>query len=152
MTFRKITIKLIILTDKKKAWDYYTLPQHNVNWNFASEEWHWPRASNDLVVGGKYYTRMAAKFGDIGFDFGGTYTEVMLEDSFTYKLSDDREVSISFTEEEGHTQLQVVFDAESENSLKLQTQGWQTIRNQYKKYTEANWAFFKPGELIFLAF
>jgi hypothetical protein len=38
---------------------------------------------------------MAAKFGDIGFDFGGTYTEVMLEDSFTYKLSDDREVSVA---------------------------------------------------------
>ena len=138
MTFRKITIKAIILTDKKKAWDYYTLPEHIVNWNFASDEWHCPRASNDLVVGGKYYTRMAAKFGDIGFDFGGTYTEVMLEESFTYKLSDDREVSVSLTEEEGHTQVQVVFDAESENSLKLQTQGWQTILNQYKKYTEAN--------------
>jgi uncharacterized protein YndB with AHSA1/START domain len=138
MTFRKITIKAIILTDKKKAWDYYTLPQHIVNWNFASDEWHCPEASNDLVVGGKYHTRMAAKFGDIGFDFGGTYTEVMLEESFTYKLPDDREVSVSFTQEEGHTQVQVVFDAETENTLTLQKQGWQTILNQYKKYTEAN--------------
>jgi hypothetical protein len=32
----------------------------------------------------------------------------------------------------------VIFDAETENTLTLQKQGWQTLLNQYKKYTEAN--------------
>lgn len=138
MSFRKITVKATIFTNKKKAWDYYTQPQHIVNWNFASEEWHCPRASNELVVGGKYFARMEAKFAEIGFDFEGTYTEVLPEEGFTFKLADEREVSVRFKEQEGHTLVQVIFDAETENTLKLQTQGWQTILDQYKKYTEAN--------------
>jgi uncharacterized protein YndB with AHSA1/START domain len=137
-SFKKVTVTALISAEKKKAWDYYTLPEHIVNWNFASDQWHCPKASNDLVVGGKYFTRMEAKFGEIGFDFEGTYTEVLPEEGFTFKLPDEREVNVSFTEKEGNTQVQVIFDAETENPIKLQTQGWQTILDQYKKYTEAN--------------
>ena len=138
MDFRKITVQAEILVAKSKAWDYYTLPEHIVKWNFASDEWHCPRASNDLVVGGTFSTRMEAKFGEIGFDFGGTYTEVRPQEGFTYQLSDGREVNVNFLEEEGNTQVQLIFDAENENPHELQAQGWQTILNQYKKYTEAN--------------
>lgn len=138
MSFKKITVKALIFADKKKAWDYYTLPEHIVNWNFASDQWHCPRASNDLVVGGKYFTRMEAKFADFGFDFEYTYTEVLPDEGFTFKLPDDREDSVRFIEEEGKTQVQLIFDAETENPIKLQTQGWQTILDQYKKYTEDN--------------
>jgi uncharacterized protein YndB with AHSA1/START domain len=138
MTFSKITIQVVVSADKSKAWDYYTLPEHIVNWNFASDEWHCPRASNELVVGGKYFARMEAKFGEIGFDFGGTYTEVRPQEGFTYRVSDGREVTVNFLEEEGKTQVQLIFDAENENPHELQAQGWQTILNQYKKYTEAN--------------
>lgn len=138
MSFKKITVKATLLADKKKAWEFYTQPQHIVHWNFASDQWHCPRATNDLVVGGTYFTRMEAKFGEIGFDFGGTYTEVIPDEGFTYILADEREVKVSFIEKADHTLVQVVFDAESENTLKLQTQGWQIILDQYKKYTEAN--------------
>jgi uncharacterized protein YndB with AHSA1/START domain len=55
MTFSKITIQAEILAAKTKAWDYYTVPEHIVNWNFASDDWHCPRASNDLEVGGKVF-------------------------------------------------------------------------------------------------
>ena len=81
---------------------------------------------------------MQAKFADFGFDFEGTYIEVLPDEGFTLKLSDDREVSVRFTEVEGKTELQLIFDAENENPHELQTQGWQTILDQYKKYTEAN--------------
>lgn len=138
MNFRKITVQAVILVAKSKAWDYYTSPEHIVNWNFASDDWHCPRASNDLVVGGTFFARMEAKFGEIGFDFGGTYTEVNLQEGFTYKLADEREVKVTFTAIGEHSQVQVIFDAETENSIALQKQGWQTILNQYKKYTEAN--------------
>ena len=77
MSFTKITIQATILADLDKAWAYYTKPTHIIQWNFASDDWHCPRASNDLVVGGKFNSRMEAKFGDIGFDFEGTYTEVV---------------------------------------------------------------------------
>lgn len=148
MTFSKITIQQVVKAAKKKAWDYYTLPEHIVNWNFASDQWHCPRASNDLVVGGRYFTRMEAKFADFGFDFEGTYTEVLPDEGFTFKLSDDREVSVRFTEVEGQTQVQVIFDAENENPHELQAQGWKTILDQYKKYTEANWVYLQFGDRV----
>lgn len=138
MSFTKITIQATILADLGKAWACYTEPSHITQWNFASDDWHCPRASNDLVVGGKFYSRMEAKFGDIGFDYEGTYTEVLPEEGFTYKLTDEREVRIRFIEKEEYTQVVVIFDAETENPLELQEQGWQTILNQYKKYTESN--------------
>ena len=63
------------------------------------------------------------------------------KERFTYKLADEREASIQFIEKEECTQLVVIFDAETENPVELQQQGWQTILNQYKKYTEANWSY-----------
>ena len=68
------------------------------------------------------------------------------DEGFTFKLSDDREVSVRYTEVEGKTEVQVIFDAENENPHELQAQGWQTILDQYKKYTEANWFLFKLGD------
>lgn len=138
MPFTKITIQATVLADRNKAWAFYTDPSHITQWNFASDDWHCPRASNDLVVGGKFYSRMEAKFGDIGFDYEGTYTEVLPEEGITYKLADEREVCIRFIEKEEYTQVVVIFDAETENPVELQQQGWQTILNQYKKYTESN--------------
>ena len=47
-------------------------------WNFASEDWHSPFAENDLSEGGKFISRMEAKDGSFGFDFGGVYDEIKL--------------------------------------------------------------------------
>ncbi|MFN7014192.1 MAG: activator of HSP90 ATPase, partial [Bacteroidia bacterium] len=48
MTEQKITVKASILADSKKVWDYYTLPEHITKWNFATDTWNCPSASNDL--------------------------------------------------------------------------------------------------------
>ena len=48
MSQQKIIIQATILADIVKAWDCWTLPQHIVHWNFASEDWHCPGAENDL--------------------------------------------------------------------------------------------------------
>lgn len=69
MKTNKITIQADIAADIKKVWDYYTQPDHITKWNFASPDWHCPKAENDLRVGGKYSARMEAKDGSWGFDF-----------------------------------------------------------------------------------
>ena len=45
-------------------------------WNVASDDWHCPRATNDLREGGAFSYRMESRDGAHGFDFEGTFVEV----------------------------------------------------------------------------
>jgi uncharacterized protein YndB with AHSA1/START domain len=138
MNFTKITITATISADRNKVWDYYTLPENITKWNFASDEWHCPKASNDLILGGKYYARMEAKQGDMGFDFEAFYIDIIGNKKLSYRMSDGREVNILFKDLNPSTEIEITFDAESLNSLELQKNGWQAILNNFKKYVELN--------------
>ncbi len=74
---------------------------------------------NDLRVGGKFVSRMEAKDGSFGFDFGGTYDEVNIHESIAYTLGDDRKVKITFHREDNGTQIIESFDAEETNSVEM---------------------------------
>ncbi len=137
MSFQKVNIQASVAVDIKKAWDCYTNPKHIVNWNFASDDWHCPSASNDLRVGGKFVSRMEAKDGSFGFDFEGVYTELVEFSKISYSMSDGRSVTVNFKSSDDHTYIDVVFDAERENSIDMQRDGWQAILNNYTKYTES---------------
>jgi uncharacterized protein YndB with AHSA1/START domain len=93
----KIKVQAVILADKQKVWNYYTQPEHITKWNFADPSWHCPEAENDLRVGGKYRARMEAKDGSFGFDFEAVYSEISMENNFTYGL-DKRNVIVEFKE------------------------------------------------------
>lgn len=137
MSFQKIHIQATVSTDIKTAWDSYTNPEHIVNWNFASEDWHCPSASNDLRIGGKFVSRMEAKDGSFGFDFEGLYTEVVEFSKISYSMSDGRTVTVNLKGEGDSTNIDVIFDAEGENPIDMQREGWQAILNNYKKYSES---------------
>jgi uncharacterized protein YndB with AHSA1/START domain len=47
----KITVSVSLQAPQQKVWDYYTLPEHITQWNFAAPSWHCPSASNDLRIG-----------------------------------------------------------------------------------------------------
>jgi uncharacterized protein YndB with AHSA1/START domain len=133
----KITVHATIAANKQKVWDCYTHPKHIINWNFASEDWCCPSASNDLIIGGKYEARMEAKDGSFGFDFEATYIEINLGESFTYVFG-GRYSTVKFQEKGIQTEIIITFDPEKENSIELQKQGWQAILNNFKKYVESN--------------
>jgi uncharacterized protein YndB with AHSA1/START domain len=133
----KIKVTATINADTKKVWDYYTKPEHITKWNFAIDSWHCPTASNDMRVGGKYLARMEAKDGSFGFDFDALYTEINEQKSFTYEFG-GRLATVDFYEENGFTEVTIIFDSETENSIELQKNGWQAILNNFKKYVESN--------------
>ncbi|MTI23515.1 SRPBCC domain-containing protein, partial [Fulvivirga kasyanovii] len=81
--------------------------------------------------------RMEAKDGSMGFDFGGVYDEVKTNAKIRYTMDDDRKVSILFKEENGKTRVTETFEAEGENSVEMQRDGWQAILDNFKKYAEA---------------
>lgn len=133
----KINISAVIAAKQQKVWDYYTLPEHITNWNFASADWCCPSASNDLQVGGKYVARMEAKDGSFGFDFEVSYTEVNLGNSFTY-TGRGRYFEVTLTAQGEATLISICFDPETQNPVELQQQGWQAILNNFKSYTETH--------------
>jgi uncharacterized protein YndB with AHSA1/START domain len=133
-----ITVQATIHAPVEKVWTLWTLPEHITKWNSASEEWHTPRASNDLRVGGKFTSRMEAKNGDMGFDFEGIYTNIIINELIESTLLDGRSLKIVFENENGKTTVTEIFEAETENPAELQQFGWQSILNNFKKYVEAN--------------
>lgn len=160
-----ITVEVIINESVEKVWDAYTEPEHITQWAFASDDWHAPRAENDLRAGGKFNTRMVrrevesvarsepearrdratfqqesmrdAKDGSAGFDFSGTYDEVVPRQRIAYTMDDGRTAAVLFEEMGNSAYVKTIFDPESENSVELQRAGWQAILNNFKKYVEA---------------
>ena len=132
-----ITVETSIHAPISKVWEYWTKPEHIMQWNAASDDWHTPRSENDLRVGGTFSSRMEARDGSMGFDFGGTYTDVVPQERIAYALGDGRKVEISFTVEGDLVKVVEAFDAESTNPVEMQKGGWQSILNRFKTYTEA---------------
>ena len=133
-----ITVQTIVNAPVEKVWSYFTQPEHVKNWNNASDDWHTPRAENDLQVGGNFVYRMEAKDGSFGFDFGGTYDAVKENEYLGYTIGDGRKVRVNFSEDNGATKVTETFEAESTNSVELQKGGWQAILDNYKKHAEQN--------------
>ena len=132
----KVTVQAVIQAPVDKVWKYWSEPEHITKWNQASEDWHAPRAENDLREGGKFVTRMEAKDGSAGFEFGGTYDTVKLHEEISYTMGDKRQVKIRFTSQGNATKVVETFDAESSNPVEFQQAGWQAIMDNFKAYTE----------------
>ncbi len=134
MSTTNITIENTINADTKKiGWEYWNQPEHIANWNFASEDWHCPKASNDLCVGGKISSRMETKEGSFGFDFEGTYDEILPQKKIIYTITDGRAVNTTFEDFGEKTKVSTTFDAENQNPVEMQRSGWQAILDNFKK-------------------
>lgn len=131
-----ITVTTRVKAHVDKVWKAWTSPEDITKWNSASDDWHTPRAENDLRPGGKFNVRMESKDGKYGFDFGGEYDEVNHHKSIGYTMSDGRKVYVAFKNQGKETVVEETFEAESENSIELQRNGWQAILDNFKKYVE----------------
>ncbi|MCU6793826.1 MULTISPECIES: SRPBCC family protein [Paenibacillus] len=133
-----ITVETTVHKPVGQVWKHWTEPQHITKWCFASDDWHAPNADNDLRVGGNFVTRMEAKDGSFGFDFGGVYDEVRINEFISYTIGDGRKVAITFISQENDTKVIETFEAETTNSIEMQKAGFQAILDNFKKYSEAS--------------
>ena len=132
-----ITIITTINTKLEKIWELFTFPEHIVNWNHASSDWHCPSATNDLQVGGEFHFIMAAKDKSVEFDFNGVYTKILPNEFLGYTIAGGREIEVKFEKlGENETRVTEIFAPENINSLELQQNGWQAILNNFKAYAE----------------
>ncbi|OAS14890.1 SRPBCC family protein [Paenibacillus oryzisoli] len=133
-----ITVETTVGAPAEQVWELWTEPQHITKWSFASDEWHAPNAENDLRVGGKFLTRMEAKDGSFGFDFGGIYDDVRLHEYISYTLGDGRKVEITFIRQDNETKVVETFEPETSNPVEMQKAGWQAFLDNFKKYSESS--------------
>lgn len=132
-----ITVRASVKAPIEKVWKHWTSPASIRGWNNASDDWHTPRASNDLRKDGKFNYRMEARDGSMGFDFEGVYDKVIVNKQIDYTLGDSRKVKTTFTTDGKTTEVVETFEAESANTIELQRTGWQSILNNFKKFTES---------------
>lgn len=136
MTIQQITIDTTIAAPIERVGEAYTTPADITQWNFASDDWCCPSAEADLKVGGGYKARMEAKDGSFGFDFEAVYEEIEPYKAITLAMSDGRKARTTFEATGNGTKVTTRFDAEMQNSIKMQRDGWQTILNNFASHVE----------------
>lgn len=136
MSKTAITIENTVNAPIEKIWQFWTEPEHIRNWNNASDDWHTPKAVNDLRPGGKFVFTMAARDGSFSFDFEGAYDEVIENQRIAYTIVDGRKVVVNFQPNGSGIHIIETFDAENIHSHEMQRAGWQAILDNFKRYAE----------------
>lgn len=131
-----ITVQTLINAPLSKVWEYWNKPEHIMKWAFASDDWEAPAAKNDLRIGGKFSTTMAAKDKSASFDFTGMYTMLKEYELIEYDMEDKRHVKVVFTQMPDGVRVVETFDPELENSEEMQRSGWQAILDNFRDYVE----------------
>ncbi|MEY2844362.1 MAG: hypothetical protein RI920_2399 [Pseudomonadota bacterium] len=132
----KITIETTIAAPIDAVWLAWTTPEDIVQWNTASPDWHTTRSTVDLRVGGSFASRMEAKDGSFGFDFGGTYTVVELHRLLVCTMG-DRELHVEFIDGPDGVTVRETFDTEPTHSEEQQRFGWQSILDNFARHVMA---------------
>lgn len=133
----KITVETIVAAPIEEVWRAYTTPDDIKQWNAASDDWHTTAATVDLRVGGAFSARMEAKDGSMGFDFAGTYTNVVKHKLIEYSFG-DRSAQVEFADSPKGVIVRVSFDSEPTDPIEEQREGWQAILNNFTRHVEAN--------------
>ncbi len=131
-----ITIQAIVRAPIELVWQAWTSPEHIKQWNTASPDWHTTQSTVDLRVGGVFSSRMEAKDGSMGFDFAGTYTEVIPHQLLVCEFG-GRALRVAFKASPQGVVVQETFDPEPTHSLDEQRTGWQAILDNFACHTEA---------------
>ncbi|MGB8492491.1 MAG: VOC family protein [Bacteroidales bacterium] len=142
-----VSVQIKIDAPVDLVWKLFTTPEDIKKWNNASEDWHTPRALNDLREGGRFNYRMEAINGKEGFDFEGVYTKIIPMERIEYTISDGRKAIVSFLKSNGSTRIIEDFEPENINSVQKQHDGWQSILINFKHYAQERAAFSKPPKV-----
>ena len=134
-----ITVQTTINAPLGTVWTCWTTPADIVQWNAASDDWHTTSATVDLRIGGAFSSRMEAKDGSMGFDFAGTFTNVVPQDRIE-TLFGGRTASVTFQDGPDGVTVTQSFDPEDTHPAELQRQGWQAILDRFAAHVHAHQA------------
>ncbi len=133
-----LTLAVEINAPIEEVWAYFTQPQHVVNWNHPSKDWHCTKAQNNLQVVEKFSNPMASMVGSFGFDLEAVYKEVVFQQWLAFTFADERKVTIEFIKVGNQTKIIENFEAENETSLEVQLKSRRLIFDNFKSYVESS--------------
>lgn len=131
----RITVESVVTAPIELVWDIYNNPEDIQQWNTASADWHTVNSKNDLRVGGQFSNRMEAKDGSMGFDFAGTYTEIIPHKKIAYSFG-ERNAEVHFEQKNDTVMVRISFDPETIYPIEQQQAGWQAILDNFARYVE----------------
>lgn len=131
----KIRVETTVAAPIERVWAAWTTPEDITQWNAASDDWHTPRASVDLRVGGTFTFRMEARDGSAGFDFAGTYTKIEPQRLIECEFG-GRTLRVEFIPGPDGVTVRETFDAEDIHSEEEQRAGWQAILDNFARHVE----------------
>ena len=134
MEMKSKTVTTNIESGMEKVWEHYTLPRHIINWNFPDPDWQCNNVENLLKVDGSFSYRMEEKVGDNGFEYSGTYTEIVPKSKIEFNLKDGRKVTLIFEELEGSVSLTRTFEVGSSSELEDEQIDWQAVLDNFRGY------------------
>lgn len=79
---------------------------------------------------------MEAKDKSFGFDFEAVYDEIIPQKKIIYTIADGRKVETTFEDLGKSVLVSIDFEAENQNPVEMQRDGWQAILSNFKKYVE----------------
>ena len=133
----QITVETTVAAPIEEVWRAYTTPEDIRQWNSASDDWHTTGVTVNLRVGGVFSSRMEPKDGSMGFDFTGTYTNIVKNKLIEYSFG-DRAARVEFADSPKGVRVSVTFDSEPTHSIEQQRDGWQAILDSFTRHVEAN--------------
>lgn len=137
MEKRTITVKIFVQATLAEVWTYWTLPQHILQWNQPSADWHTSRVDNDVREGGSFLFVMELKNGSGGFDFTGVYDVVVNHSVISYTLADGRIATNVFTATGEGVTITETFEPEQGQPEQDQQTFCASVLDNFKAYAEA---------------
>lgn len=102
---RTLTLTRVFAAPRDLVWTALTDPAHITKWMFAND-WESPYAKVDVRPGGAFSIGMRpADHSQEGFDFGGTYREVVKPEQIVMAIGDGRVMTMTLSDVLGGTQL-----------------------------------------------
>lgn len=129
--------EVVINAPIEKVWEYFTDTKHIGTWASGSPDWETTAVQNELQAGGAFLSRMAAKDGSASFDFGGVYDEVIPMQKIVYTMGDGRKAATDFEQQGAYVRVFQTVDAEHENPVDMQKNGWQSMLDNLKRVVES---------------
>jgi uncharacterized protein YndB with AHSA1/START domain len=131
-----ISVTITVNASIDKVWEQWNNPEDIMQWNNLSDEWHVPKAENDLRIGGRFLFTMGLKDGSFSFDFTGIYDEVIPHELIAYTLDDNRRSTITFS---GSNPVTITedFEPNTTDDLEMQRGFCTAVLRSFKKHVES---------------
>lgn len=134
MEAKTTTIVRLIDAPRARVYQAWLTPEDLMQWHFASEGWTTPSAKVDAHVGGKFNIRFQSPDPQVGFDFEGSFDELVESERIVYTIGDGRKVWVEFADEDGKTKVTLTLTLETQHTEEQQREGWGAMVDHLGKY------------------